>query len=382
MRKKILIPYFLAGSGHLVSATAIHHFLSGKKPDWECRLFEPARELRIDMLNKLYIKSWHFVLKRPKTSALVFYLSEHVFWPISLAINRYATRKAAPAMRDFLIKYKPDLIITTHWGCGHLVAEAMKIGAPKVPLFVVRNDLGGAYRIQKVDCDLTVVMSANAVQAFRRLGVPESRLYQANLLVRPQFSRDASVVDGSLERPFKILLSSGGEGLGNISKTARSMLAEGDRSRRDLSIDILTGRNTELKEQLEAVLEDPRVTVHGYREDVDRLMREADIVVGKCGANYTMETAMSGKPFLVTQVGAPSERPNLRFVLEGGLGWYAPNSLSLRDVLRQILTEDGFIDKVLRNLDALPRKNGAEEIAEKVIAEVDAEIPVADRPGI
>ncbi len=126
MKKRILIPYFLAGSGHLVSATAIHHYLSSKMPDWDVRLYEPAEELRIDLLNGLYKKSWHFVLKRPFLSGLIFFLSEYLFGFITVAVNRYVTRKSAPAMREFLSGYRPDLIITTHWGCGHLVAEAMR----------------------------------------------------------------------------------------------------------------------------------------------------------------------------------------------------------------------------------------------------------------
>jgi UDP-N-acetylglucosamine:LPS N-acetylglucosamine transferase len=395
MKKRILIPYFLAGSGHLVSATAIHHFLCSKRPDWDIRLFEPAEELRIDLLNGLYKNSWKFVLKRPLISGPLFFLSEHLLSFLTIAVSRYVTRKAAPAMSQFLADYKPDLIVTTHWGCGHLASEAMSTGAPKVPLLVVRNDLGGAYKLQKVECDLTIVMAKEARDAFMRLGTPADRLMLANPLVRPQFSRDhTESADTSADDPFRILLSSGGEGLGNISKTARIMLREAARCNREIEIDILAGRNTALKDTLENTLKDPQVTIHGYRDDVHLLMQESDIVVGKCGANYTMETAMIGKPFLITQVGAPSERPNMRYVLERGFGWYAGDFVSLRRTLNRILSDPEEMRSCLANLATLPRKNGAEEVADRVIAEVmkSDEVPerdpergparVSDRPGV
>ena len=380
MSKKILIPYFLAGSGHLVSATAIQHFLKEKRPNWECRLFEPVKELKIEMLEKLFVKSWHFVLKRPATSKVLFYLSEKLFSFISIAINRYVIRRAAPAMRSFLEGYRPDLIITTHWGCGHLAAEAMKTGAPNVPLFVVRNDLGGAYRIQKVDCDLTIVMSSEAVEAFCRLGVPGERMMQANLLVRHQFNR-IGAKEPRPEECFRILLSSGGEGLGNIRNTAGAMLQVSDRFGKPIQVDILSGRNESLRRELESALDDNRVTVHGYRDDVDVLMKQADLIVGKCGANYTMECAMLGKPFLITQVGAPSERPNLRYVIDRGFGWHASNRTRLKRVVRSILAEDGFLDAVVTNLESLPEKNGALEIAERVITEVESRLPTNSLVG-
>ena len=53
---RILVPYFLAGSGHLVSARAIAHYIRAKKPDWDIRFIEPADEFnnRYGKCKKLY----------------------------------------------------------------------------------------------------------------------------------------------------------------------------------------------------------------------------------------------------------------------------------------------------------------------------------------
>ena len=377
-QRRILLPYFLAGSGHLVSATAIRHFLHIKKPEWDLRLFEPADELNLDILAANYIRSWQFVLKRPIASKILFFLSERVFPFIVTAVNRRVAAKTAASVGSFLEEYKPDLILTTHWACGHLVQTAVRRGYYKsnVPLIVVRNDLGGAYRVQRVDCDLTVVMSKEGIEAFTSLGIPRKKLMQVNLLVRPDFLRDTSTQDNQepIERvsPLRILLSSGGEGLGNLRKSCEMILAEAKRSNRSVSIDILAGRNQQLVEDLRSCFRNEAVTVHGYKNDVHLLMKEVDLVVGKCGANYTMETLMLGKPFFITQIGAPSEIPNMKYVVSRGCGWYARTSRQAAGLFGRIFSDASEIEEKLRNLNSLPRKSGAEQIADRVIEMVES----------
>lgn len=363
--KKVLIPYFLAGSGHLVSATAIYNHLLEKGRDWEIRLFEPSDELSLTQLDSLYKRSWSTILKRPLFGTIVFFLSEHVFSFITRAINKRVMKASTRPMVEFLTSYKPDLIVTTHWGCGHLAAAAMKAGAPACPLFVVRNDLGGAYKLQKVDCDRIIVMSTESVEAFEKLGIPSEKILQVNPIVRSQFMNG-----GSIEKEGKgeltLLLTSGGEGIGNKKNTASIILKIAEITGRKVSIDILTGRNNELREKLKVDMRDPRVTLHGYREDVDKLIRKADIVVGKCGANSTMETVMSGTPFLITQIGAPNEHPNKDYIVNRGYGWYARNFRSFTRIITRIFEDDEEIAGKLKNLSKRPTVNGAAQIADAV----------------
>ena len=60
--KRILIPYFSAGLGHVSFAKAIQHYLGRKRPDWEVRLFDPGLELPDQRLNRLYVDNWKKIL--------------------------------------------------------------------------------------------------------------------------------------------------------------------------------------------------------------------------------------------------------------------------------------------------------------------------------
>ena len=371
--KRILIPYFLAGSGHLVSARAISAFLLRKRPDWEVRLFEPADEFKSKALDSFFRRSWHLVLNRPKLAAMAFTLLDSLLPFIPIAINTAIMRREMPHARNLIENYRPDLIVTTHWGCGHLFQSTRLEYGIDVPLYLVRNDLGGAFQIQDCGCDLTFVMSESARDAFLEIGVLEERIRQVNLLVRPEFLPDATSKQLARRRigvdddNTVVLISAGGEGLGSMEEYARATVdVLGDGGRR-LRLFVLAGRNSELFDQLNGMFTDQRVTVLSYQEKMHEVMSAADFVVGKCGANYTMESLMMRKLFVITQVGAPNEEFNMRFVVDNQLGWYAPTTEAYREVLESYLRNDPAIREVRDRLEAFPRTSGAEQIADVIV---------------
>ncbi|MFP4563910.1 MAG: glycosyltransferase [Spirochaetia bacterium] len=371
--RRILVPYFLAGSGHLVSAKAIAHYLRQKQPDWKIELLEPADHLDSKPLDRLYRRSWHTVLRRPKFSEFMFSLFDSILPSIPIAINRRVIRKELPGTRILIDKIRPDLIMTTHWGCGHLFQAARVEYDIDVPLFLVRNDLGGAFHVQDCGCDITFVMSDAAKKAFVDLGVPPEMVKKVNLLVRPEFLDSDKLRASSREKlgirqdEFTVLLSAGGEGLGSLEDYVTATISAADYSDSPLRLLVLTGRNEELRKTLDGKLDDSRVSILGYRDDMPSIMAASDLVVGKCGANYTMETLMMGKPFVITQIGAPSERFNMEFVVDRGYGWYTPSPEMYARLLRRCLTDETLLAEVRERLTSLPRKSGAEQIAEAII---------------
>lgn len=164
-----------------------------------------------------------------------------------------------------------------------------------------------------------------------------------------------------------VLLSAGGEGLGAMEEYARVVLEEADSAGAEVRLMFVTGRNQELYERMQRELVDPRVLLFGYRDDMPDLMAAADIVAGKCGANYTMETLMMRKPFIITQVGAPNEEFNKDYVVTRGMGWHAPDPNAFRPIFRRILTDPTVLAATVERLNTLPETSGAEEIADAII---------------
>ncbi len=374
--KRILVPYFLAGSGHLVSARAIAHYVKSRKPDWDIRFLEPADEFNSKDLDGFFRRSWHIVLKRPRFGSMCFTLLDKLFPFIPIAINTHIMRKHLHLVRDYLESYKPDLIVTTHWGCGHLFQSTRLEYGFDIPLYLVRNDLGGAFQIQDCGSDLTFVMSDEAREAFLEIGIIENRLERVNFLVRPEFvygsseALDREQARRRLDLPQNaqvVLLSAGGEGLGEIAAYAQATLVTATRSGEELVLMVITGRNRRVYDELCSTVTDSRMRVFGYREDMHVLMAASDLIVGKCGANYTMETLMMRKPFVITQVGAPNEVYNKEYVVRHGYGWYAPTPEEYAEILERFFVRNRSVTEMRERFSRMPQQSGADQIADRII---------------
>ncbi len=371
--KRILLPYFLAGSGHIVSAQAIGHYLEKSRPDWVLRYLEPADEFKDKKLDRYYRQSWKTLLSKPNFARFAFGLLGDGLPVLTMSVLNDMIQEAIPKAIGYILGYKPDLIITTHWGCGSIFQAAREEMGADIPLFLTRNDLGGAYLLQDCDADMTFVMSDDAKKAFLDMGIPDNKLKRVNPLVRPQFVENSISKSEARKRlnlgenKFTLLLAEGGEGLGSTEELLEGILKKIKVINSSFQVMVVTGRNTELLVRLKKGFNSSDVIPMGYRNDMHILMKAADVVAGKCGANYTMETVISGKPFIITQIGAPSEEYNKKFIVKNGYGWYAPTAKSLLELLSEIMKDTGKIEEKLENLKKLPSHNGAEEIADYII---------------
>ncbi len=378
-QKKILIPYFLAGGGHIIAAEAIAYYLRKKKPEWDLRFLEPADEFKDRKLDRFYRRSWQMLLKKPYLAKFVYATFASRLTRMTHAINRIVIRDAVPKAIGYCLGYKPDLILTTHFGCGHVFNAARKKHGCDVPLLYARNDLGSAYCLHDCGADIVFVTSEEAKNDSIRIGVQKDKLMNANFLVRPQFIENTMTkmeARQKLDIPedaYTILFTAGGEGLGfgSIKEYVDVFLQLAKEKNLNPRVIVVTGKNEKLLASLKSSYDRPEVLPLGFRTDMHILTAASDIVSGKFGAIYTMETLMMQKPFIGTLIGAPNEHYNKEFVVNNGYGWYAPTPRKFHAILNHLWSDNRDFEEKIRKLSALPLKNGAEVIADTIIDILD-----------
>jgi UDP-N-acetylglucosamine:LPS N-acetylglucosamine transferase len=375
LHKKILVPYFLAGRGHIIAAESIVHYLIKEKPEWDIRFIEPADEFKDKRIDKFFRKSWQLLLKKPFLAKFVYSVFANTFPSATLAATNMAVKEAIPKAVGYLLGYKPDLIITTHFGCGHIFNAARKELAYDIPLFYARNDLGRAFHIQDCDADILFVTSQDAKNDFIRIGVQQGKIKNVNFLVRPPFIENQLTKEEARKKldiprdACTILFTCGGEGLGfgSIKEYVDVFLQITKQQDLEARVLIVTGTNEKLLLDLENRYKTPEVVPLGYRSDMHVLTAASDLVGGKFGAIYSMETLIMRKPFVGTILGAPNEFYNKEFVVNNEYGWYAPKPQDFRAILDNILINKNILKDTNDRLSKLPQKNGAEVIAETII---------------
>ncbi|MBA7487338.1 Processive diacylglycerol beta-glucosyltransferase [subsurface metagenome] len=367
--KKVLVPYILTGYGHFIIAQAIALYLKKKQPDWDVRLFELASEFKDQALERFYKRAWRYILQMPTLAAQVVFGVEEALPALSSFVNGQLIHSAVLKAMGFLAGYKPDLIMSTHWGCTHIFNQARNKVEYEVPLWYVYTELAGGYQLMNCGADKYFVMSDEADKALKGEGIAAEKMEKINLVVRPQFAEQIISKENArrdLGLPvddFILLFSVGGEGIGPTFGFINAFIKTVKQGR----ILVATGRNEKLFDGLQAKFKDKRVTPLGFREDIERLMAASDVMAGKCGASYSMEAAIMRRPFIVTSIGAPSERPNMKYIVENGFGWYTSTPAQFAKLLETFVTDKIVYQDAIDNLNKVSRINGAETVAADIV---------------
>jgi UDP-N-acetylglucosamine:LPS N-acetylglucosamine transferase len=380
--KRILIPYFSAGYGHVSFAKAIKHFLQADHPDWEIRLFDPGAELPNQKLNTLYVDNWKKILAMPGPIKTALFAVEPLFASLSQSINDRYINQAKPAAAQFLLNWQPDAIIPTHWGCANLFDQARRdplLAAGKKPaIWYVYTELGGAYQLINCGADIYFALTDEAGQDLRRVGVADSTIVPVGLVVQPEIQVAARETNnqplkeaarlslGLNANLFTVVFSLGGEGLGRAMDFLQAYYKKGANAQ----IIVLTGKNRRLFDQIGAELpprpDRPLVKPFAHLPDLITAFQAADILAGKCGTSFAMETVKMYRPLLVCQLGAPNEKKNMEYLVRHGFGWYVPRPAQFVEKIERLGTRSTEWQASQAAFRAVGTDNGAQTIAQFV----------------
>ncbi|HVO38948.1 MAG TPA: hypothetical protein VMV03_07960 [Spirochaetia bacterium] len=366
--RRILLPYLSAGHGHLVLAQAIAHYILLERPDWEIRIMDAARELQDDLMKKTFEDTWRVFLGMPAFLSRFLFFMERLFPRIVLAFNRRSFRTAVPKAAAFLDEYRPDLVMSTHWACTHLFSMAR--GSRDIPLYYIYGELGATYSLINCGADVYFTLTPRIEKGLSRIGIERTRMQRIPLVVHPhilengvpkeEFKRRLGIPASNLA----VVLSLGGEGIGHSMRFIDAFV----RDVRNASLVVLTGRNHELLLRVRKKFRGAKNVVGlGFLDDISSVIAAADVLAGKTGTGYAMMAIKKGLPLIVTHIGAPNERENMRFVVESGYGWYCPTPRRFVRRVKLMARDRASSRDVMDRLEAVDPQNGARTIAAAIV---------------
>ena len=374
LKKKIILPYVDIGSGHKSFAASIQWYLKRKRPSWDVRLFEPGKELLVPEIDRLLIENWKKLLALPSFLTRFLFFLEKLFPRTVAGISRRRLAAGADKAAGFLLGFEPDFIMCTHWGCATLfdIARNRIYGNP--PVRYIFTELGGAYSPIKCGADIYYALCGEAADDLLRLGVPRERIRPVSFVIAPHLKLRSEPKIEARRRigidpgATTILLSLGGEGLGPIMRFLGSFLELTAESR----LIVLTGKNRALLERINARFSSERIIPFGFLDSVETVMSAADIFAGKSGTSFTLEAASLKKPLAVIHLGAPNEEHNMKYIVDRGFGWYTPTPRDFGELIARIEQDPSVLaEKIAALEEAISDVNGAEEIADDIIAELE-----------
>ncbi len=367
MKKKILIPYLSSGLGHFIQAQAISHHLHAMRPGWDVRLMDAARELPDQLMERTFVDLWRVALRMPAAVSQSVFALERLAPPVAVALNKRSFRTAIPKAAAFLDDYRPDLIMSTHWACTHLFSMAQ--GERRAPLFYLYGELGAMYSVINCGADVYFALTPRIVEGLQRIGIPSDHIRQIPMVVHPDMLRNGTPQEelkarlGIPAAHLAVVLSLGGEGLGHVLPFVEAFA----RDVQGASLIVLTGRNEELLRVLKKRHAGGNVIALGYQDDISWIISASDVLAGKTGTGYAMLAIAKDMPLLVTHIGAPNERENMRYIVDNGYGWYCPRPIEFARRISMMVRERAA-GRGPRAHDGKPiPPNGAESIAAAIV---------------
>jgi 1,2-diacylglycerol 3-beta-galactosyltransferase len=292
-----------------------------------------------------------------------------VWWPYV----RNSALHMAKEPCDAIVCVQPLYVYPVLWAMDHIgirkpfitmVSDLIAVHAlwcdPSTDAFLVPTELGRAHALEhKIPAEKISITGLPIRLLFTQPPEPKP-VVRARLGLKP-------------DRPV-VLMMGGGQGLGRVYEIAEAI----GRSRLDLQLLVIAGRNKKLKEQIDAANwpalnggTNPQgrtvdLRGYGYTEEIPALMNAADVLITKAGPTTICEAFTRNLPMIISGYIPVQEEENADYVTKHGAGIYAEEPDKIVEILRQWLANPALLEKMSKAAGALARPRAAIETAEAV----------------
>ncbi|MEW6569054.1 MAG: glycosyltransferase [Chloroflexota bacterium] len=359
---RILILFSDTGGGHRSAAEAVAEALEHLEPQrFAIHMVDIFKEYAPPPLN-LAPAMYPYMVRIPSAYRWGFRLSDgHPQARLLTAATWPYVRSAA---RRIAREHRPDLVLATH---PLAIAPVLKAFGPRRPPFLtVVTDLVSAHALwyhRRVDLCLVPTEAARqralvcglSPERVRVVGLPVSAGYCQPAGDRPSLR---AALGWPSDRPM-VLVVSGAEGMGPLFGVARAIARPGG----DFGLAIVAGRNERLRQRLQAVEWEVPTFIYGFERRLPEMMQAATLLVTKAGPGTIAEALNAGLPMVLFSRLPGQEEGNVAYVVEQGVGVWAPGAARAAQAVLAWLSEPEIIEKAAAACRRIARPQAANDIA-------------------
>src|SRR5256886_469349 len=373
---KILIISSDTGGGHRSAAAAIvagvQRFFDGQS--YAVRVVRAVEESHAITAKMVGFYNW---LLRNRQGWM-----KYLYW----FVNRFR-----PETREFFQKrcigyvvelferWCPHVVVSVHPLTQHIFARVLKELklADRIPLVsVVTDPYYGFWKGWACD-DVTLYLVASD-EARRQLidyGISPERIKISGMPVHPKFSfpgddaaRIARTALGLDPDKFTVFLNAGWEGGGNIPHIFSELV----RGELDVQAIFLAGKNESLKNEAEAIAADAKfpIKVIGYSDEVEQLMRAANVMISKLGGLTTFEALSCRLPIIADVITEPmpQEAGTVNLIAKSGAAVMLQRASDIVPVVHRMIEDSKHYAALRAATITIAIPNATRRIVEEITA--------------
>lgn len=348
---RLLFLYLTKHSGHYGAAVAIEESLRRMSPNVQVMMLDSFRHAN-PLLSKMTLKAYLAMLKTAPEIWEYMYDNPQ-FQARTQAIRDLLNRGNSKKLEKVILDFQPDTVICTQaFSCG-VIASWKENKNRNAPYLVgVLTDFVAHRYWAHPKVDLYIVPNEQTKATLISQGVPPARIKVHGIPIGRQFlqpvNKDAVIEKLGLRPGLpKILLMGGSLGLGPMKSVIRKL----DKLPQPFDIISVTGKNTQLRDQLERKGRKLRhlTKILGFIENVHELMSISELVVTKPGGITSAECLVKQIPMITINPIPGQEAKNSELLLAHNVAVQAEDA---NDVVL-------YVDEFLRNPEKLRQMRAA-----------------------
>jgi len=251
----------------------------------------------------------------PDLYGSAYYGSNHRLGPFE-PVRRAADHVAWSGLVQRVVSLAPRAVVATHHLPLVVLGRARRKGWLASPLTGVVTDYGAHAVWAEKGLDALCVPGAPALRDMVEQGFRPSRLHVTGIPVRHAFESIPPVADPAPGEALRVLVTSGGFGVGPIRAVVRSFAGA-----RDVELTVVCGRAAGVERRVRDVVAGTvPARVIGFEKDMASRVAEAHVVVGKAGGLTVSEAMTAGRPMVIAGAVPGNETINADLVARAGAG--------------------------------------------------------------
>ena len=284
--------------------------------------------------------------------------------PSNPVVRELGTRGFARAA-SYIEAYRPDAVISTFPIAGGVVSD-LKAGRPIIAATVI-TDYGVHRAWLHPATDLYFCACREVREDLVARGIPWDRAVVSGIPVAEKFAEefDRAVLRRSLGLAdrFTTLLTAAAGLPGDLCDIASELAGAG------IQVAAVSGNNARLRRRLDALATKlDLVRVFEYTKEMHKMMRAADVLVGKAGGLTVSEALSVGLPLIIFNPVPGQELYNVDFLVNYGAGLLARDEDDVVDKVRFLASHPERLQQVAIDARMLGKPEAAKTICERVVA--------------
>lgn len=289
---------------------------------------------------------------------------------------RTAWPMAQEAAHKVLISHPADLIVSFHPLYNYAMLWAKEKENNLTPMATVVTDLATGHAMW---CAPGMVRYMVPTEQAARLacgyGLQRDQIEVTGLPISRRFTELTGRPKQEVRRNLDlepdlptVLLMGGGQGMGRMYSVARALAS----TKIEFQLIIVAGRNPQLKLRLQMADWKIPVRIFGFTREIPVLMAASDILVTKAGPSTVAEAMAMGLPMILSGYIPGQEDGNMKIVVRGKAGVYAPTPKQMAQTLREWLAPGGHtLAEYAQAARQMGRPYAADKVADIICKLVD-----------